>query len=388
MQHPGATGAAVANGWAGSSAQVTGRGAWVHALRARDVQRLWAELHRVVCNHPLVRASYAARLFEEGARYAHTDLTQELFTQLLAKQRFQHYLDAAMSDAEIEREISQIELSNLLTQELCKRYPESYRLARRISRIIKASSSFRRFDEPASGARRRLVNQLYGLSTWPADKARWPLHEVEHRVQQLPVCQRDTRLAGHTGDAQIIISNTELKALIIRVLEALDTPVDVRSLRRFVLSRLSVLDIYLVPLDGGRDEEDDTLPFELADARANPEQEFLQCEVEANAVATVEQFLQGLYKCVRGHARRYELMLEVLWHYYLSPERPATQLAVAAQIGVSDTLIYNYRNRIEEQLRTLAFSEIEPARQFEMALCERVRLAVERTESARRAIGA
>ena len=61
--------------------------------------------------------------------------------QLLTKSRFQHYLDTAMTDAEIECEIGQIELTNLLTAELRKRHPESYRLARRISTLIQSSAN-------------------------------------------------------------------------------------------------------------------------------------------------------------------------------------------------------------------------------------------------------
>ena len=48
---------------------------------------------------------------------------------------------------------------------------------------------------------------------------------------------RDTRMVGCTGDAQIVISNPELEKLIIRVFKAIDSPVDVRSLRSFVMSR-------------------------------------------------------------------------------------------------------------------------------------------------------
>ena len=104
-------------------------GHWVESLRNSDVNRLWAELHRIVSNHPLVRASRSAGLLiEEGATSAYTDLTQELFVQLLTKSRFQHYLDTGMTDGEIECEIGQIELTNLLTAELRKRHPESYRL--------------------------------------------------------------------------------------------------------------------------------------------------------------------------------------------------------------------------------------------------------------------
>src|ERR1044071_4660037 len=114
-------------------------GHWVEALCCSDVSRLWTELQRLVVNHPLVRASYSAGLLVEerdNRGSAYLDLTQELFVTLLSKSRFQHYLDSEMTDAEIECEESQIELTNLLTAELRKRHPESYRLARRISTII------------------------------------------------------------------------------------------------------------------------------------------------------------------------------------------------------------------------------------------------------------
>jgi hypothetical protein len=142
---------------------------WVESLRASDVNRLWAELHRIVSHHPLVRASRSAGLLiEEGGGSAYTDLTQELFVQLLSKNRFEHYLETGMTDYEIECEISQIELTNLLTAELRKRHPESYRLARRISTLIQSSANFRRFDSSGTDdePHRRLADRVYGLSEW------------------------------------------------------------------------------------------------------------------------------------------------------------------------------------------------------------------------------
>ena len=95
------------------SERQTKSGKWVESLRCSDVGRLWTELHRVVSHHPLVRASRSAGLLiEEGAATAYTDLTQELFVQLLSKNRFEHYLETEMTDYEIECEISQIELTN------------------------------------------------------------------------------------------------------------------------------------------------------------------------------------------------------------------------------------------------------------------------------------
>ena len=349
-------------------------GAWVETLRRSDVSRLWTELQRLVVNHPLVRASYSAGLLvEEGDRgSAYLDLTQELFVTLLAKSRFQHYLDTEMTDAEIECEISQIELTNLLTAELRKRHPESYRLARRISTIIQSSANFRRVDSGAGDdeTHRRLVDRVYGLREWRGDKQRRAQAELEERVQMIPVRQRDTRMVGCTGDAQIIISNSDLEDLIVSVLEACDSPVDVRTLRSLVMSRLPVMDIYLVPIGGGDDEEG--RGFEPVDGRENPEQSLLRRESEDEAATFVDQFLEGLHAAVRGKTKQYDRMLGVLWYCYLSPSH-ITQLEAAARLNVSDSLVSDYRRRIEQQLRALSLTGIEEARRFETALRERVR---------------
>lgn len=375
MQHPRAAGDPARPDYVALSAHRRERcGAWIRALRNSDVNQLWAELHRIVSQHPLVRSSHNAGLLEEGALHSYTDLTQELFTQLLAKQRFHHYLETLMTDAEIEFQISQVELTNLLTAELSKRNPESYRLARRIAKLIQTSAQFRRFDAPSDATNApyvRLVHKLYGLRSWPAQKQRRPMPEAEQRIMAVPVYQRDTRVVGRTGDVQLIISNAELEKLIVQVLEAADTPLEVRHLRSFVMSRLPVLDIYLVPLNGGPQSKLE-YQFEPRDGRANPEQDLLQREAEVEAAERVEHFLGQLRQAVRGKAKQYSLLLRILWHSYLSPERRRTQLATAALLGVSDTLVSRYRQQIERQLQACAFSELETARHFEMKLSERV----------------
>ncbi|HEX8556602.1 MAG TPA: hypothetical protein VF668_00640, partial [Pyrinomonadaceae bacterium] len=338
--------------------------------RRSDVSRLWTELQRLVVNHPLVRASYSAGLLvEEGDRgSAYLDLTQELFVTLLAKSRFQHYLDSEMTDSEIECEVSQIELTNLLTAELRKRHPESYRLARRISTIIQSSANFRRFDAAGSNgvAHRRLASQLYGLSVWPAGKATGEMDGFEQRVRLIPVRRRDTRVVGCTGDAQVIISNSDLEDLIVSVLEACDSPVDVRTLRSLVMSRLPVMDIYLVPIGGGDGE---SRASEARDECEDPEQGLLRQEIEGERHARVNRFVESLSASVRGKARQFDRMVAVLWYCYLSPERH-TQLAVAAMLGVSDSLVSEYRRRIERELRALSLTDIAEARDFEGALRE------------------
>ncbi len=350
-------------------------GKWNDSLKTSDVNQIWTELHRIVSSHPLVRASKRAGfLVEEGKHNAYTDLTQELFVALLSKERFQHYIDTAMSDAEIEAEISQIELTNMLTAELRKRYPESYRLARRISTLIQTGKAFKRFDNIGNPeAHRRLADRLYGLSDWKEQKMRKDVQEMDERVKAVSFQSRDTRMVGCTGDAQIVISNVELEKLIIRVFKAIDSPVDVRSLRSFVMSRLPIMDIHLVPVgSGGSDDDEDRMQFEFKDTGETPEEDLLRNEAELEAAGFVDGFLVTLNKSVRGKAKQYDRMINVLWHCYLVSDS-GNQLEVAEMLGVSDSLVSDYRKRIEANLQQLTFSGVNEARQFERALKLKVR---------------
>src|SRR5262245_32140006 len=141
------------------------------------------------------------------------------------------------------------------------------------------------------------------------------------------------------------------------------------------MSRLPVMDIYLVPLDGDDNDSENSNAYEPVDKRENPEEGLLRRESEREAAAFVDQFLQNLHEAVRGKVKQYNRILGVLWHCYLSPDH-STQLEVAAVLGVSDSLVSDYRRRIEQELRALSFSEVEEAKQFEIALRERVKALV------------
>jgi len=350
-------------------------GSWRESLRSSDVNQIWTDLHRIVASHPLVRASKRAGfLVEEGSYNAYADATQELFVTLLSKRRFQHYLDTWMSDAEIESEISQIELTNMLTAELRKRYPESYRLARRISTLIQSSATFKRFDNANNPeGHPRLANRLYGLADWKIHKTRSEVHEMRELVKVVPFQSRDTRMVGCTGDAQIVISNVDLEKLIVRVFKAIDSPVNVRSLRTFVMSRLPIIDIHLVPVGGSGDSDDDhKMHFELADTRETPEEDLLRMEADDEAKGFVDGFLKNLDQSVRGKVKQYDRMINVLWNCYLISDG-GTQLEVAEMLGVSDSLVSDYRKRIEVNLQQLSFDGVNGARQFEIALKRKVR---------------
>ena len=189
-------------------------------------------------------------------------------------------------------------------------------------------------------------------------------------------------MVGCTGDSQIVLSNVELEKLIVRVFKAIDSPVDVRSLRSFVMSRLPIMDIYLVPVGGTQDNgEDDRMEFDFADNRETPEENVMRREAELAATDFVENFLKNLNKSVRGKYKQYNRMINVLWHCYLISDS-GTQLEVAEMLGVSDSLVSDYRKRIETNLQQLSFNGVNEARHFEKALKQTVReiIAVERTE--------
>src|SRR5262252_6861087 len=140
---------------------------WAGLLQAEDVEGLWNALYRLISRHPAVRP---LRFTTDEAAVSsqleiNADLTQEVFLELFQKQRFDHYLANDYTSTEIENEITHIELPNLVGARLRKRYPESFRMARRVSSLLKTSSSFRRFS-PGDNRRRGV-----GQKQRPAGKA-------------------------------------------------------------------------------------------------------------------------------------------------------------------------------------------------------------------------
>src|SRR5215471_8616852 len=184
---------------------------WAGFLLEEDAEALWNALFKLVSRHPCARplrfATDEAAVSSEFEINA--DLTQELFLELLQKQRFQHYADNAYSSSDIENELIRIELPNLVGARLRRRYPESFRMVRRISSILKTSPNFRRVaaaaastqatdqldlapdeaddqaddespQEKGSKKRQRIVNQVFALRKWGRNKLpRDPGHFAE-----------------------------------------------------------------------------------------------------------------------------------------------------------------------------------------------------------------
>ena len=125
---------------------------WVELLAEEDVEGLWNGLFQLVSRHPAVRPLHFAT--DDAAVSSQTeinaDLTQELFLELFQKQRFDHYVRERYRSVDIENELARIEVPNLVGARLRKRYPESFRMARRVSSLLKTSTRFRRFGAEAA----------------------------------------------------------------------------------------------------------------------------------------------------------------------------------------------------------------------------------------------
>src|SRR5215813_6911131 len=122
---------------------------WKTRIENSDAQSLWRSLHRLVSAHPLAHSAlnYSRSSVHHNPSSSLNDLTQDLYLILLQKGRFNHYVISEMSDAEIEREIFQIELTNLLIGNLRRRRPENYRIVRRVSNVLESDSRFRQFKK-------------------------------------------------------------------------------------------------------------------------------------------------------------------------------------------------------------------------------------------------
>jgi len=398
---------------------------WVGLLAEEDVEGLWNGLFQLVTRHPAVRPLHFAT---DGAAVSsqteiNADLTQELFLELFQKQRFDHYVRERYRSVDIENELARIEVPNLVGARLRKRYPESFRMARRVSSLLKTSTRFRRFEaesaieseaaslsrkttadrwrpskkaKPSAGTsrhaadledgddveavedypgdeqpgtkpngngaaprRRRMVTQVFGLRQWPRSK---PLTDSGHfteLIKAVPMRRRDTRLVGRSGTSQLILSNPDLENLIVEVLTVIDSPADVRTLRQLALSKIPLQDYNVSSLD----EElstGATMRREARDTRETPEDALLRGEQDDRVALMADEFLTSLRRAVNNNERRYTRLLSTLWHCYYDPEEPS-QLEIAKLLGVSDSLVSDNRRLIEYELKKLKLSMDEGA---------------------------
>ena len=393
---------------------------WLTLLNNEDVEGLWGGLYQVIARHPAVRPLHYAT---DGAAVVspfeiNADLAQELFLELFQKQRFDHYLGNCYSSSEIENEIAHIEVPNMVGARLRKRYPESFRMARRVSALLKSSPRFcrlgvdsfvtaeqpaRRRGRPAKAARpqavtnghavfadkasgdqddlealddfagaalghthngqtaepkrKRMVNQVYVLREWTKEK---PVRDSGHfpdLVRSVPMRKRDTRIVGRSGASQLILSSTELEALIIEIFKAIDSPADVRTIRQLVLSKIPLQDYNIASLDEevSAGTNGAMVRRDPADTRGTAEDSLLREEKHRQASALASDFLDVLRRAVNDNERRFARLLSTLWYCYYDPTNPS-QLEIARLLGVSDSLVSDNRRLIEFELKKLELS--------------------------------
>jgi hypothetical protein len=334
---------------------------WKSLLEKNDAGLVWQSLHRLVSSHPLVRSAQRSqqKATHPSSHLSLHDLTQDLYVLLLEKARFAHYLMGQMSDAEIEREIFQIELTNMLIGRLRRRQPENYRIVRRISTLLETEDCFREWVKPhgRSARYRQAANAVYGLREWGEGKRLKDSATFEDLTAGVSVRMRNRRRVGCLGEAQMIITNQELIELLVEIFRAIDSPASLRVLRKLALSKLPVFDAVLTSID--QEIKDEELHPErnplLVSNDANPEQRTVNREHESQARHAARDFLDRISRLTRAQSDRTERFWRVLWHCYFDPEEPS-QLAVAAQLGLSDSSVSDYRRKMEGEMRRLDFS--------------------------------
>src|SRR5262245_2045578 len=185
---------------------------WAGLLREEDVEGLWNGLFQLVSRHPAVRPLHFTT---DGAAVStqteiNADLTQELFLELFQKRRFDHYANNHYATVDIENEPPRIELPNLVGARLRKRYPESFRMARRVSSLLKTSTRFRRFGADAitdlegssqNDKKRRGRPSKKVQLTAAQQAARQPyLEEDDDDIETLDYSSDDEAAAKHNGN--------------------------------------------------------------------------------------------------------------------------------------------------------------------------------------------
>ncbi|MFN7928767.1 MAG: hypothetical protein U0Y68_12615 [Blastocatellia bacterium] len=339
---------------------------WKSLVESNDATLLWQSLHRLVSIHPLVRSAQRNQHNprNSSAPISLPDLTQDLYLLLLEKSRFKHYVQGQMSDAEIEREIFQVELTNMLIGRLRRRQPENYRLVRRISQVLESDSCFRVMRQPEAhqpARYRQAVNVVYGLREWQSDKSIHDSGTFESLVANVPMRTRNRRRVGCKGEAQVIVTNQELSELLVEIFQAIDSPASLRVLRTLALSKLPVYDAVVSSIEQVTEQEEHHRGWDklLLSTAACPEEINLRREQELLARRAAHDFLARLDRLTRFQEARTRKLWQILWHYYFDPEEPS-QLLIAAKLGMSDSSVSEYRRKMEQEMQKLLKADFSP----------------------------
>jgi hypothetical protein len=339
---------------------------WIEALESNDVEALWAKLFNLISKHSSVRMLYPPNeVSTDMLRDNYCDLTQDLFLKLFEKQRWQYYLAHGYSDEKIQQELYRIEVPNMITLLQRDRHPESYRIARRISDLIKTRAEFQHFSASTSSASNgahncnKMVLKHYGLSIWSADKTIKHESDLSELIKGVSFRTRDIRRTGRGAGSQVVISNEDLVRLIVDVFTAIDTPLAIRKMRALVMSKLPIEDSRTVSLNAappGSSSPETDLPYlDVSDKRPTPLENLLAKERWLEIEALADEMLNVLKEQVRNKPARYKKLLRVVWHCYFDPAS-LSQTSLARMMGISDSLVSHYRGIFDSFIRTLNLS--------------------------------
>ena len=337
---------------------------WIEALTNNDVETLWSKLFHLISRHSSVRLLYPPNDYSSDLlRDNYSDLTQDLFLRLFEKQRWQYYLDHGYNDEKIQQELYRIEVPNMITLLQRDLHPESYRIARRISDLIKTRAEFQHFH-PASASNgppscNKMVLRLYGLSIWATNKSIKPESDLSESIKDVTFRARDIRRTGRGGGSQVVISNEDLVQLIVDVFTAIDTPLAVRKMRALVMSKLPIEDSRMVSINATMpaltNPDADLTYLDVSDKRPTPLEDLLQKEKWLQIEDLAEDMLRVLKEQVRNKPNRYNKLLRVVWHCYFDPAS-LSQTSLARMMEISDSLVSHYRGIFDSFIRTLDLS--------------------------------
>ncbi len=193
---------------------------WEDALSREDFEALWSILFEAVSHHHSVKRLHQwENIPRDRLLDGYADMTQDLFLRLFEKSRFQHYQDSQYTNEMIAHEIYHIEIPNMINSHLRQRFPESFRIAGRISSLLRSHGNYRLFPAAANAAgqcarRRSSVMEVYGLKIWPPDKLVKERLALPELIKDVEFRIRDLRRAGGKRSCHIIIPNKELNGLI------------------------------------------------------------------------------------------------------------------------------------------------------------------------------
>jgi len=334
--------------WDGKKA-VTEKSSWVKLLEEGDAAGLWEKLYCLVVHHNAMKSFFASHgPSRHWTRDGYLDITQDLFVRLLEKNRWQFYLDANYTDGNIEHELQHLEIPNLISLELRKRHPEAFRIARRVSDILKTSPEFKYYGSAPgrSQASGRLVSRIYGLAPWLSSTTMKEESELPDLIKTVSFRMRETRRSGRGNSSQIIISNKALCQLMVDIFNATESLMDVRTVRLLALSKIAIEDSRFISIDDQiapqRTGECQPYRIEVVDKRPTPEAVLLDGEVARELEFFADTLLGKLKQGVRNKPKRFRKLVRVVWHCYFDPVA-RSQGEIAGLIGVSDSLVCHYR---------------------------------------------